>query len=323
MNVVCIIQDNESGSIFDISELVTEAIWDTFLENQPGKLSLTYTDDGRATIHEGSSLSFTVDGRGVFFGYVITRSQTKDETRKIIAYDQMFYLQNKDTYVFSDITASGVFEKICLDYKLKYKVVSASNYILPQRLHDGKSLFEIIKYGIYSALSGEGRWFIMRDNFGTLEFRDILTLKTFLYLGAGTPLTDFSYESSIGSDTFNRVKLVRENKKTVKREIYQIEDSSTIGKWGILQYFETVSDTMNEAQIKERAEQILRLKNRITKTVGLDHLGDLQAVAGSGIILGVEGLDESLFNKYFMITKSSHTFKNDMHTMKLELQVSI
>ena len=325
MNIEAIVQDSKSGQAYDISELIIEAKWETTLENQPGKLTFTYLDDNKVTINEGSPISFKVDGKGVFFGYIFKRGKKKDEKVPITAYDQMRYLKNKDTYVTSNLSASQIFTKICNDFSLKNSVKNATSYTVSPRVHDNKSLFEIIQFGIDETLIKTGNWFMIKDNFGTLEFISINNLKTDLFIGDESLLINYDYESSIDEDSFNQVKLIKENKETKKREIYLVKDSSTIKQWGLLQYFEKMDENANEAQIKERAEMILKLKNRVTKKLKLDCLGDLKIAAGSGIVMGISDLVKEgiAVNQYFMVTTCTHTFKNDLHTMQLEVQVSI
>ena len=325
MNIEAIVQDSKSGQAYDISEIITELNWETTLESQPGKLTFTYLDDSNVTISEGSPISFKVDGKGVFFGYIFKRGKKKDEKVPITAYDQMRYLKNKNTYVTSNLTASQVFSKVCNDFSLKSTIKNATSYIVSPRVHDNKSLFEIVQFGIDETLIKTGNWFMVRDNFGTLEFISINNLKTDLFIGDESLLIDYDYESSINDDSYNQIKLIKENKETKKREIYIVKDSRTIKQWGLLQYFEKMDENANAAQIKERAEMILKLKNRVTKKLKLECLGDLKVAAGSGIVLGISDLEKEgiAINQYFMVTSCTHTFKNDLHTMQLEVQVSI
>ena len=145
-------------------------------------------------------------------------------------------------------------------------------------------------------------------------------------IGDASSLEAYSFTSSIDDDTFNLVKLVKENKDTNKRDVYIVKDSSTIAKWGTLQYFEKMDENANAAQIQQRAEMILNLKNRKTKTLKLGNvLGDIRVFAGSGVVLSIQKLANKgvNLNKYFMVTEATHSFSNDLHTMSLGMQVSV
>lgn len=325
MNIQLIVQDSASGKIHDISELVDDISWDTELEGQPGKLTFDYIHDASVVISEGSPLTFKVNGTGVFYGFVFKRSITDQNKITVTAYDQLRYLKNKDTYVISDMTASQIFEKLCKDFQLPYRVVNASSYVVGKRVFDNKTGFEIIQTGIDETLAYTAQWYMIRDNFGTLEFRNLSGLKTNLFIGDESLMNTFEYSSSIDDDTYNQIKLIKENSETGKRELYVVRDSATIKTWGLLQYFEKMDEEANTAQISQRAETLLSLKNRVTKTLKASCLGDLRVFAGAGVVLGISDLaSEGLAQpKYFMVNKCTHKFKNTEHTMDLELQVSV
>lgn len=324
MTIELIAQDSETGKFIDLSPLVQQSSLELQLVDQPGKFSFNYIDDPAISISEGSSLSFKVDGVPMFFGYVFKRSWKSTELVSVTAYDQMRYLKNKDTYVIKGKTASEVFTQICTDFKLRHKVVDASTYVLASRAHDGKTLFEVIQYGIDQTLINKAEWYLIRDNFGTLEFVNLNSLKLPLYIGDESLALDYTYEISIDGDTYTKVKLVRDNTETDKRDVWITQDSETIAKWGTLQYFEKVSEDMNEAQIKERADIILSLKNRATVSLKLECLGDTRVVAGSGVILGFSGLADNGIpkDKYYLVTSVTHQFTNDAHIMQLEVKVT-
>lgn len=326
MQIELIIQDSKSGDAWDMSELVNSGInWETNIAEQPGKLTFEYIDQENISINEGSPVSFKIDGQGIFFGYVFKKELSKNGKISITAYDQMRYLKNKDTYVFSGLTASKIFLRITSDFKLKAEVVNASTYVVAPRVHDNKTLFETIQYGIDETLINTGNWYMLRDNFGKLQFININTLKTDLFIGDESLLADYDYSSSIDDDSYNQIKLIQENKETQKREIYIVKDSSTIKQWGLLQYFEKMDENANAAQIRARADMLLKLKNRATKKLNLTALGDLRVFAGTGVVVGISDLEKEgiAANQYFMVTQCTHSFSNDMHTMQLELQVSI
>lgn len=326
MNLELMIQDSKSGTIYDMGQLVSSGIkWDTNISDQPGKLTFEYIDQEDIILNMGSVISLKVDGKGIFYGYLFKKSFSKIGKISVVAYDQMRYLKNKGIYSFSNMTASAIFSNICADFKLKSEVVNASMYIVGPRLHDNKTLFEAIQYGIDETLTNTGNWYMIRDNFGKLQFVNVNTLKTNLFIGDASLLVDYDYNNSIDDDTYNQIQLVKENKESKKRERFIVEDSNNIKQWGILQYFEKVDEKANAAQIQARAEMLLKLKNRSIKTLKLDTLGDLSVFAGTGVVVGISDLKKESVatNQYFMVTKCTHSFSTDLHTMQLELQVSV
>ena len=325
MDIELLVQDNKTGKAWDLSELAGPITWTTELSNQPGKLTFSYIEDKDVDFGEGSVVRLKVDGQNVFYGYVFSHGRTESYKITITAFDSMRYLKNKDTYVISGMTASDIFTKLCKDFNLPYTVTNSASYKISNRVFDNKSLFEIMETAIDETLIYTGKWFQVRDNFGKLQFVDLNSRKTTVVIGDESLLKSYSFESSIDSDTYNQVKLVQENKTSKKREAYIQKDSSTIKQWGVLQYFETMDENANAAQIKERAKMLLKLKNRVTKTLRLECIGNLSVSSGSGIVLSISDLlrEGVTVNEYFLVTSCTHTFENHKHSMSLEVQVSI
>ena len=74
-------------------------------KNVPGKLTFSVVKDDLINFTEGNAVSLKVDGKGVFYGFVFSKQRDKGNTIKVVAYDQLRYLKNKDTYVYSNKTA--------------------------------------------------------------------------------------------------------------------------------------------------------------------------------------------------------------------------
>lgn len=325
MNIELLIQDNQTGRIYDASTLLIGASWSGQLSEQPGKLTFDLVRDGTLQFFEGSRISLRVDGFKLFFGWVFAKSRKDSETTSVTAYDQLRYLKNKDTYVFPmkgvpTATASERFAKICSDFKLTHKVVHPSLHPLPAKLFDNKTLADICQDGIDTTLIDTGQWFLIRDHFGALEFLDIAKLKTNLVLGDASLMTGYDYQTSIDEATANQIKLVQENKATAKRDVYIVQDRANIDRWGLLQHHEKLNENMNAAQINARAAQLLKLKNRVTRKLQLDCLGDFRVMPGNGVWVETQ-LDDMRLNRYMMVHACSHTLKNCLHNMKLTLEV--
>lgn len=322
MNVEFIVQNTNDGKAYDISDLISDIDFSTEMEGNPGKISCTINNiDKLNYVSEGSPLSFKVDNVKVFWGYIFKIKKNSGHELEITAYDQLRYLKSKDTYVLSGLTCDGVFKKICADYDISNKVVHTSWHTLPQRINDNKTLAEIIQYSFDKTLVDTGDWFMMRDNFGVLECLNVWEQRTDLVIGDESLLGEYDYSSSI-DDSYNQVKLVKENKESQKRELYIVKDSSNIKKWGTLQFFETVNEDMNAAQIEERAKMLLKQYNKPTKTLKLECIGDLRVKPGVGIVLLIKDLESDVsYNKYVIVDKVTHSFKNSNHTMSLEVKV--
>lgn len=327
MNIELLVEDTKTGNIWDLSSVASDITYTTYLQDSPGKLSFSIVEDVEKMFYEGSRVRLTVDGKGVFFGYVFTRSRTEAGSMSVDCYDQLRYLKNKDTAVFSGVSAHMVFAQICKAQQLEHRVVSQSRYLLPSKVYDDKSFYEMIQDSIDLTLVNSGAWFLMRDNFGVIEFAEIGARQTNFIIGDGHLLTGYSFKSSIDDDTYNQIKLVQEvtNDETnvTSRQVYFVYDSATMAQWGALQYYETVDENTNEAQIRQRAEMLLELKNRPKQTLTLNCLGNLEITAGNSVYVDIEALrgEETENGKYALVSECQHTFSNSMHTMSLKIEV--
>lgn len=319
-------QNSKTGKAWDISELATDIGWETSLTNSAGKLTFKLVDDGQIDLNEGAPVTFKYRTYKLFYGYIVSREINQDGMISVTAYDQLFYFKNKDTYVLNGQTADQILGRICSAMNIQYTIKDKSWYVVPQKVMDNKSFFEMVQYGVDQTLINTSNWYTVYDDYGTITFNSFANMATDYYLGDEASLSGFSFKSSIESDTYNQVKLVKENKETMKREIYIVKDSNTIKEWGLLQYFETVDEKANFAQISNRADMLLKVKNRKTrslKVTSVDGKPDLRA--GSGVVVSLSKLAKDGFEKpqYFMVSSCKHKFSNGDHTMDLELRLGI
>lgn len=323
MTIEILCQDSVTGKGYDLSDVFENLTISTQMESQPGKLIVNYINQSEVVINNGSSISVKVDGKGVFLGYVFKLKPYSNNEVQLTAYDQLRYLQNKDTYNLGSMTCDKIFEKICQDCQLKYKVTNRSSYNVPAKIFDNESYYSIIQYGLDQALINEGYRYIVRDNFGTLEHVELSSIASNLFIGDDSLLTDYEYEISIDDQTYNQIKLVREDSQTNTRKVYIVKDSNTINRWGVLQYFEKVNENMNSAQIQAQAENLLKVKNTETKTLKLTCIGDLRVREGVAVVIGIKALEKYgvKYNSYYFVNACDHKFENGNHTMTLDMEV--
>ncbi len=322
MTIELILQNQETGKAYDLSGITESVEWSAQMEEQPGKLvfSVRYAG-GEAIASPGTVVRFKAAGRNVFFGYVFKYEKNEAGRIQFTAYDQLRYLKNEDMYVFSGLTADGIFKKVCGDFGIRHRVVHPSGYVVPDKVFSSKTkLSAMIQYGIDQTLIDTGEWHLIRDNFGVLEFLSVNKLKTNLAIGDASLLTGYSFSASI-DDAANQIKLGRDNKDTGKRDTYIVKDSGSIGRWGLLQHFEKVNEKMNEAQIVTRAEMLLKSKNKVKKSLKLECLGDFRVFPGVGVVLLLSDLQrDTVYKGYALIEKVTHSFANCKHTMSVDVR---
>lgn len=318
-----ILLDNKKGSVWDLSEIVSSVSWKTSRIGKASTLDLTMIGGGiyqdqSFVFKNGDILRIRKDNVNMFYGYVFDKGSGKDEEVKVKAYDQLRYLMADDTYVFAKATATQVIKRIASDFGLRIGSLEDTAYKIPAMVEDGKKLLDIICKALDLTLINSGKNYVFFDDFGKLALKNIESMKVDFVIGDQSLLYDYDYKESIDDDTYNRVKLVQDNKTTKKRDVYIAQDSANISNWGRLQHYQKVDENMNAAQVNDLLNQLLALKNRERKSLRLQAIGDARVRAGCYVPVIIEKIG---VNQYFLVEECQHQFEGDDHTMTIDLKV--
>lgn len=295
--------------------LVAEGLTLDLERKQTGKLTFNVIKDEIINFTEGNSVSLKVDEQPMFYGFVFSKQRDKTNNIKVVAYDQMRYLKNKDTYVYSNKKASDLVKMIAEDFKLKLGVVEDTGYVIPKKVEDNQTLLDIILNALDDTLIQTKKLFVLYDDFGKLTLKNVESLKLGLVIDEETG-ENYDYISSIDNQTYNKIKLAYENEETGKRDIFIAQDSNNINNWGVLQFFDTLKDP---AQGKAKADALLSLYNRKTRKLQIKGaFGDVRVRAGSAVIVKLN-LGDVVLGSYMMVDKVRHIFNESIHQMDLTL----
>ncbi|HBG4635014.1 TPA: C40 family peptidase [Clostridioides difficile] len=291
--------------------------WEIERRGTPSKLEFTIVMDDILEFCEGNSVRLYFKGIGIFYGYIFQKKRDKENHIKIVAYDQLRYFKNKDTYVYSNKTASELVKMLAKDFNLKYNVIEDTKYKI-SRIEENKTLFDMILTALDDTLREKKEMYVLYDDFGRITLKNVASMKLDTVMNNDV-IEDFDYNSSIDSDTYTKIKLVRDNEETGKRDVYIAQDSAHMRSWGILQMFDTVDKNMSEAEIKQKCDILLKLYNKKTKSLSLKNaIGDIRVRAGCLVPVFLNLGDIELQN-YMLVEKVKHTFENNSHFMDLTL----
>lgn len=313
-------QNNVSGNAYEIQNLVSAAKWTTKRSGSPASLELTVMVNKSIQWSPGGILTLLndeYDKKDKFYGYVIKISQSEKNEVKITAYDQTWYLKkNKDTYVFTGKRADQILKQIADDFKLKTASLPNTGYAIPSMVEDGQTLFDIVLKALDYTLINTKKMYVLWDDFGKLTLSNVEEQKLDLLIGDESLATGYTYEEDIDSEAYNKIKLVKDNKTTGKRDVYIYQDSKNMALWGTLQDYQKVDENMNAAQIKEKGSQMLELYNRPKKTFEVKALLNLDVRAGQAVYIRIADVNAKAF--YIVEECSQDLIKN---TMQLKLKV--
>lgn len=306
----------ENGKTGYFPVVTDDVTWDTERQGVPSKLSFTVVKDETLQIEEGNAVRLKVDGFNVFFGFIFTIKTSKNKTLTITAYDQLRYLKNKDTFVYANRTASSLVHMLASDFRLNIGTIDNTGYVIASRIEDNKTLFDVIQNALDETITNTKRMYVLYDDFGKLCLRDAEYLKIGILIDEETG-ENFDYSSSIDGETYNKIKLARENPDTGKRDIFIAQDGDSMNRWGILQYFEKLEGGTNP---EAKANALLGLYNHKVKNLKITKaLGDLRVRAGFSIGVKLNLGDVNVAN-FMLVERVKHTFSNSQHLMDLTLR---
>lgn len=281
----------------------------------PGKLEFTVVKGPGLNFAEGDPVKLTVNGTAMFYGFVFKKKRDKGGTIDVVAYDQLRYLKNKDTITEEGLKASDLLKRIATDFRLNLGTVEDTGYTLETIVEENQTLFDMIQSALDETLMNTKQLYVLYDDAGKLTLKNINTMKLNLLIDEETG-ENFSYESSIDEQTYNKIKLAYNDEKTGKRELFIAQDRAKMNQWGVLQYFEEVQ-TKTGASAK--ADALLKLYDQKTRKLTIQNaFGDVRVRAGSAVVVALN-LGDIVTNNYMVVNKVTHTFRGDEHMMELDL----
>jgi len=295
--------------------------WTTERRGTPGKLAFKILGGEVLNFSEGSAVRLRVDGDNIFYGFVFKQSRGKDGIINVTAYDQLRYLKNKDTIVYENKRADQLLKMIASDFSLNVGDVENTRYVIPSRVEENSSLFEMVENALDLTLTNIGEMYILYDDFGKLALKPLSSM----YVGSpGAYLMideesgeNFEYTSSIDDGTYNKIKLTYDNEDTGFREVYIAQDGVNINRWGVLQYFDTLQKGENG---QAKADALLKLYNKKTRGLKLVNVfGDNRVRAGSMIVVNLNLGDVKVRN-FMLVERARHLYKEGGHWMDLTLR---
>lgn len=194
--------------------------------------------------------------------------------------------------------------------------IEDTGFKIPSRIEENTTLFDMIQNALDLTLENEKEMYVLYDDFGKIALKNISSMVVEILIDFDTG-ENFDYFSSIDSETYNKIKLTYDNKDTGKRDVYISQDGNNINKWGVLQYFDTISEGENG---KAKADALLSLYNQKARTLSVKNaFGDIRVRGGSMVVVQLD-LGDTKINNLMIVEKCKHEFKNYEHFMDLTLR---
>ncbi|MCY7964598.1 phage portal protein [Bacillus inaquosorum] len=267
------------------------------------------------SVTEGDTVLFKWKGKELFRGIVFAR--TPDEhTLAFSAYDMLQYLvKNQDVYVFSNQRADQMIRRIANDFQIPTTSIANTGHTIKSLvIKNDTTLYDIILKALKQTKSQTGRPYQLYSEKGKLGLRAWPDPSEVWVLETGVNITGYQYSTSI-NDTATRVVLRRQkDNKTYKASA---KDSSGLNKYGVLQYTETVTDDINQAQLQQRADVRLAEKKGVKKELkNIQAIGIPEVQSGLPVYISIP---EAGIKKTYWVDTDRHEFKGTKHTMTIDV----
>lgn len=313
------------------------AKWSTQRRGAPGKFVFSVIWDDTLKMENGDTVNAMWNGIQFFHGYIFELKKQRNQGWQVLAYDQIRYLKNKDTFIYTGKTASEVIRELAADYELTVGDIADTGYVIPQRMEQNTAILDMILNALDITMIQTKQLYVLYDECGHLMLKNLEDMQTNLLIDAETA-QDWDYAVSIDKQTYNLVKLIVDEEGNGQRAVYAPEsnadyaESPTRKQWGVLQYFESINPKGLVINPQQLAEQYLAAYNRPTRTLSVKGAaGDLSVRGGSLLWLNISMAEDAPAEvntttpiaseaRIIIAEKVVHTFTNGADMMDLEVR---
>ena len=316
------------GDAVDASELITDLTWG----GRNG--SPTRTLDAVLLDHEGPGyerldidpergdqciLAYIDDDKKtteLFRGLIMYKGHTSDNRLTFRAYDLGIYLSNnKDTFVYSNKTATEIFNDVCSRFGIPIGETAATSYTIAEMTSSKTTGWDTIADAIEQTYENTGVRYAVVAKEGKLNLyeRRKNVLQYLLDLNRNIS----QYESSVSIENIRTRLKAYDKEDTVVAEAV---DSDLEAKIGMFQDIETADDEMTQAQVASMVQTDLSKVNTPEKSLTVTCLGIPDVIAGMGVFVRISDLE--IKDSYY-VEEDQHSYSaGSVYTMQLSLTLA-
>jgi len=307
----------------EISQLVDNIKWAGRRGSPTRTLTITLLDDdgykhtrSEVDIEDGYHCVFSYDGKELFRGIFMRQEASNSKTATYKAYDLGIYLSNnKDTFVYENKRADEVFSDVCGRFSIPVGSAAKTGYTIPDLTKKKTTGWDAIADALSLDYENTGKKHYVFSEKGKLYLRERTEMMLQWVLEVGVNITQYKYSKSL-EKVKTRIKLLSDEGTVLAQE----SDADLEKKIGILQDIDTPDETLTTAQIKTLAKTMLNEGKQTEKKLTLNNvIGLPDVISGVGVFVKIPHVD---LTKTFYVDSDSHTFKGNMHTMNLQLNLT-
>jgi len=332
----CIIRDGYSGDLINLDSHIESVTWQTYrLASQPSSLEIVVKEGLRPSdviINAGSFIRWGVNGQDYFYGNVemveLLNSAQDGVIYRIKAYCHrklLKYIMSR--YRPKGMTGSDFFAQVMTafnnqiqtmgDVGIRWAVREPSTAPLDDYYFAVSTLYSMFKDTIGAAHVAErgASQYMIRDNLGTLEWRELKALRTNYILGDGSFTDSYTYTSSI-ENSANIIKVYRDNPEIGKRDTWTKFNSGNVRRWRPRQMVLEAQEYMTDVEISDMIDLYLEAHDRPHRALNMSCVGINGLQAGDGV--QARAL-RARIDHHIWCEEASHVYNSDSHMMDLKL----
>lgn len=316
---ISLILMKNQGSGLDITPLVESVRWSGRKGSSSRTIDVSLLDDNGfqharsgINVEEGHQVIFSYNDKELFRGIIMSQTQTQRKKMTFKAYDNGIYLaNNKDTFVYENMTASAIFSDVCARFGIPMGEVSGTSYVIPELTKPKTTGLDVILDALSLDFDATGIRHYVRSEGGKVS---LITRKENILqwvIEVGANLTSYSYSRSI-EKLRTRVKIISKEGTTVAEKVKGDMESRV----GMFQEVEEVEEAYTQAQVQSIIDNFLENSATPERAMSLEALGNVDITSGIGVYIIIPDLD---IKRTFYVDQDTHTFKDQAHTMNLKL----
>lgn len=288
----------------------------------PGTLKFTLNKAGSLSFTEGDEVRLSSDGVLRFMGWVFTKVSDRWGVINVTCYDRLRYFKAKASYAFYGMTVGEMISQMAADLQIETGDIADTGYKLPSFIQQNKACLDIAGEAVQRTLLNTGELYTMYDNGEGISLGRSADMIAPYVIGEKSLLRDYTYKTDIDEQTYNSVKLVRPNQTTGRMDAFVAQDGNTIAEWGLLQLYQQVDESLNDAQVQAQALESLEYYNRRLRSLKVESL-DVPLRAGQFILMRIPALGDMNLDRYLLVEQVTHTYKYNENESSYDNEMSM
>ncbi|MFK4781362.1 XkdQ/YqbQ family protein [Lactococcus petauri] len=268
---------------YDVRELISGKVdWESDIDFSAGTLSFSLDISQTPEFYpqNGDIVRFKWDGVQAFYGRIFKVDTDEKEQYNCVAYDNLRYLKSEGTVIFPVSTVAERYSRIMQICNLPFYPTEDTRYKLDSEVCDGQTYFSMLQSGIEETNKNtkDGQYFL-RTVWDKIQLFTTRIATSTLVIEANGLLSGWAYQSS-AENLYNIVQVVKDTtdseEKDEKRKTFTTKEASaqdSITRYGKLSKIEKADKDMNDAQMQNKANQLLKELSKEETTLKLSSLG--------------------------------------------------